>query len=304
MAEVTNSWSSSSSARFGVLVHGGAGARIPEAAAEHALGCRPAAQAALAILERGGRALDAVECAVRALEDDPRYNAGFGAALTEEGAVELDASIMDGRDLRLGAVGALVGFRNAVTVARAVLEDGRHVFYAGEGAARFAHARGIEGADPASLVTETARAALAEAMSRRAVARPGGTVGAVARDVSGSVAAATSTGGISGKRHGRIGDSPVVGAGTYADDALGAASATGEGEGILRAVLTYRTVTALSAESAPGDVARAALEAMRSRIGALGGVIVADARGRFGLARTTATMPWCFAGDSESESGY
>lgn len=304
MADVGHSWSSGSASPFGVLVHGGAGARAREVAADHVLGCRAAAEAGAAVLRGGGRALDAVERAVREMEDDPRFNAGHGAALTEDGAVELDASIMDGRTLRVGAVGALVGFRNAVAVARAVLEDGRHVFYAGPGAARFAEARGIPHADPESLVTPSARASLADALSRRARRGGGGTVGAVARDEFGDVAAATSTGGISGKRTGRIGDSPVVGAGTYADNLLGAASATGEGEGILRVLLTFRAVSSLASDVLPGGAALAALETMRVRVASAGGLIVVDARGRFGVARTTETMPWCLAAAGAAESGF
>lgn len=291
--------------RFGVLVHGGAGSRPRDAAAAQAVGCRPAAQAAFEILASGGSALDAVERAVRVLEDDRRYNAGLGAALAEDGSVELDASIMDGSSARLGAVGALSGFKNAVSVARAVLEDGRHVFYAGPGAARFAESRGFSRVDPASLVTDAARAALAEALARRAPGSSGGTVGAVASDVRGNVAAATSTGGISGKRNGRIGDSPVVGAGTYADDRYGAASATGEGEGILRVVLTHGAVLRLGDGAPPGDIAFSALASMLERVGARGGMIAVDRARRFGLARTTETMPWALCVDGgETESGY
>jgi len=246
-----------------------------------------------------------VECAVRVLEDDARFNAGLGAALTEGGMVELDASIMDGAALRAGAVGALVGFRNAVSAARAVLEDGRHVFLAGDGAARFAERRGIGRVDPASLVTDTARAHLADVLARRTAYISGGTVGAVARDAQGNVAAATSTGGMTGKRSGRIGDSPVIGAGTYADNGLGAASATGEGEGILRVVLTHRVVAGLGVGTDPGASILAALAWMRDRVGAHGGVVAVDARGRFGVARTTETMPWSLSCDGrETESGF
>jgi beta-aspartyl-peptidase (threonine type) len=304
MTGVNHSWSSSGG-RFGVLGHGGAGARVADVAADHALGCRAAAEAALSVLRDGGSALDAVERAVCVLEDDPRFNAGLGGALTEDGTVELDASIMDGEGLRAGAVGALVGFRNAVSAARAVLDEGRHVFLAGEGAARFAEGRGVARVDPATLVTDAARAHLADALARRSAPRSGGTVGAVARDARGNVAAATSTGGISGKRSGRIGDSPVVGAGTYADNGFGAASATGEGEGILRIVLTARVVALLGPGADPGEAALAALVRMRDRVGACGGVVAVDSSGRFGLARTTETMPWSSSCDGrDTESGF
>lgn len=304
MADVNISWSSPGG-RFGVLVHGGAGARPTEVAADHAQGCRVASEAAFSILKGGGSALDAVERAVRALEDDARFNAGLGAALTEDGTVELDASIMDGKALRLGAVGALVGFRNAVSAARAVLEEERHVFLVGDGAARFAEHHGVARVDPMSLVTDAARVSLAEVLARRVTPASGGTVGAVALDVNGHVAAATSTGGITGKRSGRIGDSPVVGAGTYADDGFGAASATGHGEGILRVVLTHRLVTRFGADVEPGAAALAELVRMRERVGTTAGVVVVDSRGRFAAARTTDTMPFSLSCDGrETESGY
>jgi len=179
------------------------------------------------------------------------------------------------------------------------------VFLVGDGAARFAERRGIARVDSASLVTDVARAQLADALARRSSRSSGGTVGAVARDPAGNVAAATSTGGITGKRSGRIGDSPVAGAGTYADNGFGAASATGEGEGILRVVLTARVVALLGAEGDPGEAALSALSRMRERVGARGGVVVVDARGRFGVARTTDTMPWSLSCDGrETESGY
>jgi len=302
MAEPSTSLSFTAE-RFGVLVHGGAGARPPDVAADHALGCRAAAEAAFAVLHRGGSAIDAVECAVRAMEDDRRFNAGFGAALTEDGTVELDASIMEGEHLRLGAVGALVGFQNAVTVARAVLDAGRHAFYVGDGAARFAERHGVPRVDPRSLVTETARASLAQALARRSAA--GGTVGAVARDVRGNVAAATSTGGTAAKASGRIGDSPVAGAGTYADNRFGAASATGDGEGIMRVALTHGAVLRFASETDPGELLRVALETMIERVGARGGIIGVDAQGRFAVARTTETMPWGLCADGKAtESGF
>jgi beta-aspartyl-peptidase (threonine type) len=302
MSKVTASFGGGGGS-FGVLVHGGAGKRAePATEPEPETGCRAAAEAAREILRAGGTALDAVERAVTLLEDDPRYNAGLGAALTDSGEVELDASIMEGRGLRAGAVCVLRGHRNAVRVARAALEDGRHVFYAADGAARFAAQKGIEAVDPASLVTERQRKKLARFLARERVESMG-TVGAVARDVHGDVAAATSTGGIVGQRAGRVGDSPVLGAGTYADNAAGAGSATGHGEGILRVTLTARAVAALRQGGEPSAVAAECLEYLASRVGSSGGLILVDARGALGLARTTERMPWAAAWDGGEDGG-
>ncbi len=204
---------------WGVLVHGGAGHVPAERRPRHIEGCARASRAGAEILARGGSALDAVEIAVRVLEDDPSFNAGTGACLNAEGRVEHDASIMSGIDLRAGAVCALSGFANPIAIARAVLDDGRHVLYAAEGARAFAAAHRFVEVDPAALVTEAARAAWEAAKRSGAAAGwAGGTVGAVARDASGHVAAATSTGGTMNKRPGRVGDSPLIGAGCFADD--------------------------------------------------------------------------------------
>src|SRR5690606_33541791 len=211
-----------------VVVHGGAGAVPPARRPAHAAGCRLAAEAGLAILTGGGTALDAAMRAVEVLEDDPSFNAGTGACLAEDGSLELDASIMDGRDLRFGAVACLPPFKNPIRIARAVLDDGRHTLYAAEGAARFAREHGFSPADPASMITEAARVRLAQVLAGRGDGGwAGGTVGAVACDASGNVAAATSTGGMVAKRGGRVGDTPLPGAGTFADDLAGACSATG-----------------------------------------------------------------------------
>lgn len=297
MSVITESWFGG--AGTSVIVHGGAGERQSDSPAQ-VEGCRRAAEAAYAVLSAGGSALDAVERAVIALEDDPLFNAGLGGALTELGTVELDASIMDARTLRAGAVCVLVGFRNPIVVARAALEDGRHVFYAGAGAAEFARSQGIPETDPPSLVTERARERLAKALSKSSPGTSGGTVGAVARDARGDMATATSTGGISGKRPGRVGDSPVLGAGTCADLDAGAVSATGQGEGILRALLSARALDALRLGYPPDRAAAHALEVMHARVGALGGLVLVDSQGRLGLARSTESMSWAARWDANA----
>ena len=279
-----------------VLVHGGAG-DVPEASrAAHAEGCRVAAARGLARLLETGSALEAAMRAVEVLEDDPRYNAGTGACLDERGELALDAAIMEGTSLRAGAVCAMPAFVHPIQVARAVLEDGRHVLYAGEGAARFAEERGFARAEPASMITAAARARLENVLAGRAERGwAGGTVGAVACDARGRVAAATSTGGMVAKRAGRVGDSPILGAGTYADDETGAASATGEGEAVLRLVLTRHVCELLRGGASPEEAARAGIERLGARLGASGGLIVVDAEGRVGHARNTQTMSWGLA---------
>lgn len=283
-----------------VLVHGGAG-DVPEAKrALHAEGCLDAARIGHHVLAAGGSALDAVQAAAKRLEDLPQFNAGTGAALTEEGEVEHDASIMSGADLRAGAVCALPGFKNPIEVARAALEDGRHVLYAGVGGAALAKLYGIEPVDPGSLVTAAAKSRLAAVLRERAGGEPakggwaGGTIGAVALDRHGHFAAATSTGGIVGKRRGRVGDSPLIGAGTYAEDGAGAISATGDGEAVIRYVLAHRIAESLRDGMDAFEAARTHVRGMLYRVGGRGGVIVVDREGRIGLARSTETMSYAW----------
>jgi L-asparaginase / beta-aspartyl-peptidase len=274
-----------------VVVHGGAG-DVPLASREaHREGCARAAAAGLAVLERGGTSLAAVEAAVRILEDDPLYNAGTGACLTEDGTLELDASIMEGSTLRAGAVTCLPAYLAPISIARAVLESGKHVMYAGGGAARFAERAGFSPAPADAMITAGARARLAEVLAGRGESGwAGGTVGAVACDAAGRVAAATSTGGMVAKAPGRVGDSPIIGAGTYADDRLGAASATGHGEAAIRLGLT-RLVCELCGQGRPVQVAtEAAIAALGDRVAGKGGLIVLDPRGQVGLAWSTVTM--------------
>lgn len=300
---VRHSWGAPT-AGYCVLVHGGAGSRAEAELPHSRAGCAKAAQIAAAVLRAGGNALDAVQRAVEVLEDDPLFNAGTGGALTSDGHLELDASIMDGQDLRAGGVCALPPYRHPVAIARAALEDGRHVLYAGAGADAFAREAGFTPADPAAMITSGAREQLARAQERRADDDVrGNTVGAVARDAHGHLAAATSTGGISGKRAGRVGDSPVLGAGTYADDTRGAASATGRGEGILRLTLSARAVANMANGLSPEAAAHEAIAALVERVGADAGIILVAPDGRLGLARSTQSMSWAAAWDGALEMG-
>jgi beta-aspartyl-peptidase (threonine type) len=270
-----------------VVVHGGASewyagtSRGREA-------CRRAAQAGWEALAAGGRALDAVIAAVRVVEDDPVCNAGTGAVLTSRGTLELDACVMDGASLASGAVAVLPPFRNPIDVARAVLEDGRYHLLVGDGAAAFARGRGFQQCDPELMITADRRA---EHEGRGRFER-GNTVGAVALDAGGHLAAATSTGGMSGTIPGRVGDVPLVGGGTYADEHA-ACSCTGDGEAFARACAAFWTV-----EQAAGG-AQAAAERSVARVleryGGYGGLIVLDKAGGVGVARSASAMPHAIA---------
>ena len=271
-----------------IIVHGGAGDVTPERFARLREGVRIAAASGDAILARGGSALDAVVAAVRVLEDDPEYNAGTGSALTRDGLVETDAAVMDGVGQRVGAVGAVPDLGTAIALARAVLDAGEHVLLAGSAAWRFAAEVGITPAPAGSLITERARTRLASTLAG-SLAPSGGTVGAVARDRDGRFAAATSTGGISGKRAGRIGDSPIAGAGTWADREL-ALSATGDGEAIVRVTLA-RSIAIRAAAGAP--LRDAAIEALRELARITGGSAGVIGVGRSGVigVQLSSTMP-------------
>lgn len=288
----------------GVIVHGGAGHVEAARRAHHEEGCRAAAEAGWAVLRAGGTALDAAQAAAVVLEDLPQFNAGTGAALNERGEVEHDAAIACGSSLRVGAVASLRGFANPIRCARAVLEDGRHVLLVAEGARELAQARGIALVDPASLVTEAARAALARALAGQGGGGwAGGTIGAVARDARGRVAAATSTGGTVAKRSGRVGDSPIVGAGTLADASSCAVSVTGDGESILKVGLARVVALDVERGAALLEALRAGVTRMLDRTGGTGGLIAIGAKGGWAWARSTATMSWAVAGDAGSASG-
>jgi L-asparaginase / beta-aspartyl-peptidase len=265
-----------------LIVHGGAGAD-PLDAPHFREGVRAAVLAGWKVLADNGRALDAVEAAVRVLEDDPRFNAGRGSVLTADGTVEMDASIMEGDRLECGAVAAVNRVANPVTLARHVLEERRHVLLVAEGAHAFARGVGIPECDPASLITDRQRTRLA--------AQGRGTVGAVALDRHGTVAAATSTGGMVGKRPGRVGDSALIGCGTYADSTLGGVSCTGSGEAIIRVVLARRALDYLKEADDPSYAAKVAVDLLVEEGRGEGGLILVDWRGRVGHAQSTRLMP-------------
>ncbi|MDY7524463.1 isoaspartyl peptidase/L-asparaginase [Sphingomonas sp. 10B4] len=270
-----------------LILHGGAGQMTRDTVSQaQAEGARAALGRALdagaAVLAADGAALDAVEAAVRVLEDDPHFNSGRGAALTHAGVAELDAAIMDGRDRNAGAVAGVTATRNPVSLARAVMANSPHVLLSGAGADAFSVEQRCEPATQDWLVLPERRAQLDEMLEGGGafdVDMKYGTVGAVACDVHGHVAAATSTGGVTGKRWGRIGDSPLIGAGTYADDRAGAVSCTGSGEFFIRANVAHEICARVRLA---GETLEAAVETVLAEVTALGGtggIIVAGPQG-------------------------
>jgi beta-aspartyl-peptidase (threonine type) len=282
--------------RPAILVHGGAGRRVAEIETAAAAGCAAAAAVGWTLLDGGGSALAAVLAAVAALEDDPTFNAGVGSCLTAEGTVEMDASVMDGRRRAGAGVGVLTTVRNPIRLAAALLVDGRHVLMAGAGAEAFARRSGLATSTPESFITARQR----ERWEKRLRAE-GGTVGAVAVDRDGHVAAATSTGGVVSKLPGRIGDSAVLGAGTYADDRAGAASATGDGEAIIIAGLAKAAVDALRSGRHPAHVAAALVRTAGQESGAALGLILVDRFGRGAVAHNAEHMATCARGAGVGE---
>ncbi len=278
-----------------IIVHGGAGERSPDgvmaggAEDPRLEGVRRACAAGAEILGRGGSALDAVEAAVRMLEDDPLFNAGTGSTLTAVGDIELDASVMDGETLRCGAVAVVKDVRNPVALARAVMERTAHVMLAGPAASAFAREAGFPAHDNALLVTPRQRARF-DAARRGGASSKTGTVGAVARDLQGHLAAATSTGGMSMKLPGRVGDTALVGCGTYADDALAAVSCTGHGERIIQLTLARHTADLVGQGRSAMDAAREAVALLGRRVGGDGGLVVVGPFGEVGFAHNTPSM--------------
>jgi len=267
-----------------IIVHGGAGFLAEGQETDSRLaGCREAAESGWRLLAAGGTALDAAEAAVTVLENNPLFNAGTGASLNADGLVELDASIMDGSRLAAGAVAAVQGIRNPVRLARKVLDDGRHVLLAGAGALRFAREAGIELCTPQALAVESQRL--------RWQARHG-TVGCVARDANGGFAAATSTGGLFDKLAGRVGDSALIGCGTYAHS-RGGVSCTGIGEAIIRTVLAKAAADRLADGVAAAAAARMTIDAFARATGSEAGLILIDADGGVGFAHNARNMPVC-----------
>nr|XP_054758577.1 isoaspartyl peptidase/L-asparaginase-like [Lytechinus pictus] len=291
-----------------IAVHGGAWA-IPQADTEASChGVQRAVRAGYKVLENGGTAVDAVEQAVRVLEDDPVFDAGTGSVLNYDGDVEMDAIIMEGKELKCGAVACVNNIKNPISLARKVMEQTDHTLLVGHGANKFANEMGIEKVPTSDLVTEDARKTWEEYRkfkktvdvffsSRTETGHD--TVGCVAVDRLGNVACATSTGGISAKKVGRVGDSPIIGSGAYCDNAYGAVSTTGHGENIMkvtlaRTIISYMEHLGLSAKEA----ADKAIAFMSKRVGGVGGAIVVSSTGQLARSFNSERMAWAFASNN------
>lgn len=329
MAALSGAVQAQETPRWSLAIHGGAGVieranLSPEQDAAYRAALTRALEAGSAVLRSGGEALDAIQAAIEIMEDDPLFNAGRGAVFTAEGKIELDAAVMNGADLTAGAAAGLTRTRHPIAAARAIMERSPHVMLIGEGADAFSASVGLEQVDPAFFFTERRWQGLERQLRERGDPIPTrpegasapsqglaslpqpplnerkfGTVGAVALDQSGNLAAGTSTGGMSGKRWGRVGDVPVIGAGTYASNSDGCAvSATGDGEYFIRATVA-RDICARMASGASGQVAGQAEVDEALALGGSGGVIVMSRDGQPAYAMTTSGMYRGAASSSE-----
>ncbi len=312
-----------------LVVHGGAWAMPDDMVEAHLRGVTNALAAGWRVLERGGPALDAVEEAVVIMEDDETFDAGRGSFLNRDGKVQLDALIMDGSTLRAGGVGCVERLRNPVRAARKILSESPHVYFVGDGAENFAAEHGIALCRNEELIipreverlkkyqAEIARREATHGESTRDGSKPDGpdgndlfaphishdTVGAVALDRDGNIAAATSTGGTLNKAPGRLGDSSLIGCGCYANNESAAASTTGWGEPIMKLVLAKWTVDRIQAGNLPEWSAQEAMNYLQQRVNGHGGIIVLDPSGHFGIAHNTPRMAWAYKTLKKQEAG-
>jgi beta-aspartyl-peptidase (threonine type) len=293
---------------WSLMIHGGCGAMrpdslTPDTEARARAGLHDALNLGEAILAAGGDALDAVEAAARVLEEDPAFNAGRGSVLTAQGVVELDAAIMDGRDRRAGAVAGLRTTRAPISAARKAMEQSPHILLTYDQADLFAANHGLEQVTNAHFIIPERQAQLDRIMAAGGKFDTDikyGTIGAVARDRNGHVAAATSTGGLTAKRWGRIGDSPLIGAGTYADDRACAVSATGLGEAFIRAVAGHQLAMRMTLSGEPLQAALEAVLADVAALGGTGGLIAVAPSGEAAWGFTTPGMYRALARDGET----
>jgi len=294
-----------------LLVHGGAWAIPDDMVEAHQRGVSNALAAGYAQLDKGASAVDAVEAAVAVLEDDDTFDAGRGSFLTRDGRVQLDALLMDGGTMRAGGVACVERLRNPIQAARLVLDKSPHVYFVGQGAEEFAEQHGMTLIDNSELVLDRERLRLEQAQEQERAGLPDltfagddkspetaaelashDTVGAVALDAKGNIAAATSTGGTLNKAPGRVGDSSLIGCGCYADNASAAVSLTGWGEPIMKLVLGKWAVDRVQQGRAPEQVAPDAIAYLYKRLGGHGGIILLAPDGRYGIAHNTPRMAW------------
>jgi beta-aspartyl-peptidase (threonine type) len=285
-----------------LLIHGGAWDMPDDAVAAHETGIANALAAGYALLEKGASAVDAVEAAVAVMEDDDTFDAGRGSFLTQDGRVQMDALLMNGGNLRTGGVACVERLRNPIHAARLVLDLSPHVYFVGTGAERFARQHGTALVDNTELIVPRERERLmafqkAELAGATDTTFSGtldshDTVGAVALDADGNIAAGTSTGGTLSKTPGRVGDSSLIGCGCYADNLSAAVSLTGWGEPIMKLVLGKWAVDRVAAGASPQAAAQAAIDYLFERLGGHGGIILLGPDGRVGLAHNTPRMAW------------
>lgn len=283
-----------------LVVHGGAWDIPDDMADAHRHGVQKALMIGFAVLSDGGSAVDAVEAAITILEDDETFDAGTGSFLNLAGEVELDASIMDGRNLRAGAVASVQNIKNPISLARKIMEESDHILLTGKGALRFAKEHGMKSCRQDDLITEREilrwrewqkkkNMSVQEAFRKKKV--PLDTVGAVVLDKAGNIASGTSTGGTPNKFPGRVGDSPIIGAGTYADNSVGGVSSTGWGEALIKVVMAKSVLDFM--ERNGGNPSKAALEGvnmLERKVQGYGGVIALNMEGEIGMAYNTPRM--------------
>jgi beta-aspartyl-peptidase (threonine type) len=282
-----------------IVIHGGAGVikkenMTPDKEKAYREKLEEALRSGYEILENGGTALDAVEKAIKILEDSPLFNAGKGSVLTAEGKAELDASIMDGKTLNAGAVAGVTCIKNPITCARAVMTKTNHVFLLSKGAEKFAKEAGLEIVKPSYFITEHRKEQLKKLQEQdkktTQLDHKFGTVGCVALDKNGNLAAGTSTGGMTNKKFGRVGDSPIIGAGTYADNSTCGVSATGHGEFFIRSLTAFRVHTHMQMQGL--DLKKAAEESIKftGNLGGAGGIVALDKEGNIAMPFNTEGM--------------
>src|ERR1700723_372715 len=296
-----------------LLIHGGAWAMPDDVVADHERGIGNALAAGYALLAKGASAVDAVEAAVEVMEDDDTFDAGRGSFLTQDGRVQLDALLMNGENLRTGGVACVERLRNPIRAARLVLDKSPHVYFVGAGAERFARQHGMALCDNTELVIPREQERLYKAQAAKRAGLPDetfsgsldshDTVGAVALDAYGNIAAGTSTGGTLNKAPGRVGDSSLIGCGCYADNRTAAVSLTGWGEPIMKLVLGKWAVDRVAAGASPEQAAQEAIAYLFSRLGGHGGIILLGPDGRVGLAHNTPRMAWGLRTPAGAEIG-
>lgn len=291
-----------------LVVHGGAG-NIPDSRVVPKLNVMvESIRAGIIAMRDSNSAICASTAAVAVMEDDEAFNAGYGSVLTQSGLVQMDAAVMDGDSLNIGGVAAIERVKNPIFVAQRVLEVSPHCLLAGSGAQKFAQQHGFELVEPEALISPSAKIALstvkASKIRHQAISNETGqsqveskrdTVGALAMDIRGNLAAATSTGGMTGKADGRVGDSPIVGAGFYAENKLGAVCTTGVGECLLKHLVAFRIAQKLDSSDPQKDVIRSSLNEMSARVGGDGGAIAIDCEGNISIDWNSRRMGWAYA---------